>query len=235
MLGIFRRGEDMHNRTTCNVFKLDYDKVSKQVAEVEAGTADAETIKWYKHFKQFMRLPCKTVGFGILYGQTPEGLQASLSADGVFWAIEECSVFMEKTFFSVYPGLKVMLEADYRFVQRYGMSCDDFGRVRLVPEAKSTLSWRKSEGIRKAGNHPEQSSAQCTIKVAMARLTPIVDDFGPDQVRPLLQIHDQLIMEVRKEIAEEYAYIQASEMEVATPLTVPTRCSSDIAERWSEL
>ena len=235
MMKVFERGEDIHTRTTCNVFHLDYNETAHKISLVESKIASPDIISWYTHFKQFQRLPCKTVGFGVLYGQTPEGLQASLAAEGVHWTLEECTLFIESKFFEVYPGLKIMLESDYRFAMRYGLICDDFGRVRLVPEAKSKLFWIASEGTRKAGNHPEQASAQGTIKIAMARLQPIFEHMGSIIVRVLLQIHDQIIVEAREDYKEEIAHIMRTEMEAATPLSIPVRASSDIGYRWSDL
>jgi DNA polymerase-1 len=236
MMSVFINGEDLHLRTTCNVFNLDYDVTAARYFGVESKKLTSpEDISWYKYTKQFQRLPCKTVGFGVLYGQTPEGLQSSLASEGIHWTIEECTIFIESKFFEVYPGLKIMLEEDYRFARRYGMICDDFGRVRLVPEAKSTLSWISSEGTRKAGNHPEQSSSQASIKIAMARLMPILNKLGPSIARALLQIHDQLIFEVKESFVQEMAGIMREEMELATPLTIPVRASSDIGYRWGDL
>jgi DNA polymerase-1 len=234
MMQVFWNGEDLHTRTTCNVFGLDYKETSEKIALVSTGKADQETIAWYKYFKQFQRLPCKTVGFGVLYGQTAEGLQASLASEGVFWTTEECQTFIESKFFEVYPGLKTMLDADYRYAMRYAMICDDFGRVRLVPEAKSKLNWIRNEGVRKAGNHPEQASAQGTAKISMARLTEAFRVFGED-VRPLLQIHDQIIVEAREGLEWEVAAVMQHEMENATPLSVPVRAEPDVAMTWAEL
>lgn len=239
MMSVFHNAEDLHLRTTCNVFHLDYVITAARFVECEKrlkdGTCSPEDAAWYKDLKQFKRLPCKTVGFGVLYGQTAEGLQASLQSEGIFWTLEECTDFIERKFFEVYPYLKVMLEADYLFATRFGIICDEFGRVRLVPEAKSRLSWISQEGVRKAGNHPEQASAQGSIKIAMARLMSICKQLGPSIIRPLLQIHDQLIFEVRLDWAEAMAEIVKDEMEAATPLTIPVRASSDLGDRWADL
>jgi DNA polymerase I-like protein with 3'-5' exonuclease and polymerase domains len=235
MLDIFRRGQDLHDRTACSVFGLDYEEIQALKKLVADKVATEAQISEFNDFKQFQRLPCKTVGFGVLYGQTAEGLQASLASEGIFWTLERCEEFITHKFFAVYALLKAMLDRDYAYATRYGLICDEFGRVRLVPEAKSQIKRIRNEGLRKAGNHPEQSSAQGSIKIAMARLNPICRKIGPDTVRPLLQIHDQLIMEARKHFLEEFAQIMRQEMEAATPLTIPVRSSSDIGERWGDL
>jgi DNA polymerase-1 len=237
MLEVFRKGQDLHSRTACIVFNLDYEHITRLTAKVEAKTATLEEEKEYKYFKSFQRLPCKTTGFGVLYGQTGEGLQSSLTAEGIPMTLELCQDFIDNKFFGAYPLLKVMLDRDYARAKAYGLIWDAFGRVRLVPQAKSSLKWLVNEGTRQAGNHPEQSSAQATIKLAMAELTPIYRQVmsGGIVCRPLLQIHDQLIFEVTKSFAQEWAGTVRHKMENATPISIPTRASSDVGNSWLEL
>jgi DNA polymerase-1 len=235
MLEVFRTGQDIHDCTTCNVFGYDYNEIQALKKLVKSGLATPAQDTAFKDYTKFKRIPCKTVGFGVLYGQTAEGLQKSISADGVIWTVEQCRDLIENKFFGVYPGLRLMLEADHRTVKRYAMIWDAFGRVRLVPEAKSQIRKIANEGTRKAGNHPEQASAQGSIKVAMARiLINLCRKLGEHIVKPLLQIHDELIFQVVKNFSIEFAELCREEMELATPLSIPVRSSSDIAERWGD-
>jgi DNA polymerase I len=236
MLEVFRNGQDIHTRTACIVHGYDYNQVMALAALVDSGKATHAQSEEYKHFKQFKRLPCKTVGFGVLYGQTPEGVQVTLANEGVFLTIEECTDLIENKFFGVYKLLKAMLERDYRRVLRFAMSWCAFGRVRLVPEAKSCHKHIRSEGIRKAGNHPEQGSAAGTLKVAMAVLTGVLEDINKSYTcLPLLPVHDELIIECDSRIAQEVAWIVQDAMERATPLSIPVRSSSDVADSWGAL
>lgn len=236
MLNVFRNAEDIHTRTACNVFGLDYAEIMTLTKLIETGSATPNQINDYKFFKNFQRLPCKTVGFGVLYGQTADGLKDSLAADGVHWTLEQCELFITNDFFAVYPGLLRMLKQDWATVMRYAMIWCDFGRVRLVPEAKSSIKKLQNEGTRKAGNHPEQAGAQGTIKVAMAELIDILRRFNRDYIcRPLLQIHDQLIVEAHKLIANDVAGEMSRIICGATPLTTPIRASSDVADNWRDL
>ena len=235
MLEVFRTGQDIHDRTTCNVFGYDYNAVQALKKLVKSGLATPTQVAEFGDYTKFKRIPCKTIGFGVLYGQTAEGLQKSIAADGVIWTIEQCVDLVENKFFGVYPGLRSMLEQDHRTVKRYAMIWDAFGRVRLVPEAKSQIRKIANEGTRKAGNYPEQASAQGSIKVAMARiLINLCRKLGEHIVKPLLQIHDELIFQVIKNFSVEFAELCRLEMEAATPLSIPVRSSSDIAERWGD-
>lgn len=246
MLEVFRLGQDIHSRTACIVFNLVYEHVMELTRRVEAKEATEQEQKEYKYFKQFQRLPCKTTGFGVLYGQTAEGMQKSLISEGVEMTLELCQDFIDNKFFGAYPRLKEMLDRDYSRAKAFGMIWDAFGRVRLVPQAKSSLKWLVSEGTRQAGNHPEQSSAQGTVKLAMGSLTPIyrqimTSNMYTDAIRsgivcrPLLQIHDQLIFEVSTHCAETFAQVLKHELENATLLSIPTRASADIGNSWMEL
>ena len=237
MLSVFQSGEDIHSRTTCNVFGLDYAHIDALTRKVDTKQATVEEQAEYKHFKQFQRLPCKTVGFGVLYGQTSQGLQSSLATEGVVWTEEECRDLIENKFFGVYPRLRDMLERDHYTARRYAMIWDDFGRVRLVPEAKSCHKRISEEGVRKAGNHPEQAGAQGTEKLGMAELHPLMESINEDYTcRPVLQIHDDCLADVDVRIAGEYAAIAKGVFECASPLNgVPVLSSINIGEKWGEL
>jgi DNA polymerase I-like protein with 3'-5' exonuclease and polymerase domains len=90
--------------------------------------------------------------------------------------------------------------------------------------------------LRKAGNHYEQSSAQGTIKLAMAELVPVYQEMHQSfTCVPLLQIHDELISEVDKYYAQEVAGEISRVMSGASPLDVPVESSSDYGERWGDL
>lgn len=237
MMRVFFDREDIHTRTACNIFGHEYSEVMALQKLVEDGKATKEQAAEFKEFKNFKRLPCKTVGFGVLYGQTAEGLQATLAGDGVIWTIDECEDLITNKFFGVYRKLREMLDNDYRTARRYEKIWDAFGRARLVPEVRSVHKRIVSEGLRKAGNHPEQASAAGTIKLAMAEIQneyiPVFNQSA--QCWPVLQVHDELIFDVHNSIVEDFSEVVVGSMEGASPLDVPVLSSADIAERWGDL
>lgn len=237
MLGVFARNEDMHSRTASNVFGLDYDHIAGLTRRVENKTATPEEVKEYKYFKQFQRLPSKTTGFGVLYGQSAQGLQKSLAVEGVNWTLEQCEDMIQNKFFGVYPGLRRMLERDYATALRYAMIWDDWGRVRLVPEAKSVHKRIRAEGTRKSGNHCEQAGAQEVEKLGMAELWEYIQDIDKDTwCHPVLQIHDDLLIDCHRSIADEYMQLAKHTFEHAAPLDgVRLVCGSTYGERWGEI
>jgi DNA polymerase I len=229
MVEVFFRGEDIHTKTACGIFDRDYAWVTSQE---EANPA------WYKKWRAEERAPSKNLGFGVLYGLTPPGLKRNIfneSGGKVDWTEEKCAGFIDK-FFTVYPGLRDLIDTQYRRAQRWAMVWDAFGRPRLVPEGRSSNTKVRNEGLRKAGNHYEQSSAQGTIKLAMAELVPVYEDMHKSfTCVPLLQIHDELISEVDKYYAREVAAEISGVMSKASPLIVPVESSSDYGETWRDL
>lgn len=229
MIQVFWDGLDIHTKTTCAIFGRDYNTV------VGWETTDPAR---YKAWKAAERAPCKNLGFGVLYGLTPLGLRRNIfneSEGRINWTEEQCTTFIEQ-FFTVYPGLRDFMDLQYRRAQRYAMVWDAFGRPRLVPEGRSTHKRIRNEGLRKAGNHYEQASAQGTIKLAMAELVPVYEEINTmGKCLPLLQIHDEIISEVDAGIADEVAMLFSSVMSKASPLCVPVESSSDTGERWGEL
>lgn len=245
MLRAFLAGADIHTQTAVNVFRLDsvkFERLALMNKREEAGESiawtDTERADW-KHFKQNYRLPAKTAGFAILYGQTPAGLQTNiLSNGGPLWSVEECEKLIHD-WFNYYQGIRDWMELQHARARRYGMIWDWFGRARLVPEALSTLRRVRAAAFRQAGNMPIQATAQGIIKLVMAEVTDLIDIWEsayPDcRIWPLLQIHDELVFELSPHIAEEFMADVSGIMRSAIRLSVPVGSSSSIACNWAGL
>ena len=228
MIRVFHEGLDIHATTACNIFGRNYNDVMSW----------DQSSPQFKKWKAEERAPSKNLGFGVLYGLTAPGLQRNIfneSSGRIDWTEEKCQGFIDK-FFTVYPGLRTLMDIQHRRAQRYAMVWDAFGRPRMVPEGRSVHTRVRNEGLRKAGNHYEQSSAQGTIKLAMAEIHPICEELCQDyRCFPLVQVHDQLIFDVDNEIAQEFGLILQDVMQKSSPLDVPVLSSLDTAERWGEL
>jgi len=249
MMSIFTQDHDIHDRTACEIFGRDLREITRIKKKVKAGDATTAEEAMYKHFTQFERLPSKTLGFGILYGQTAQGLLDSvmLSKDPHWtnqerkkfedkWTLSECERLIGQ-WYGVYNKIKEWMELQFNRARRYGMTWDAFGRIRLVPEVYSVHKRIKAEGLRKSGNHAIQASATGSLKIAMAMLDPISETFnsGSSVCLPLLSIHDELLVEASKDIAKDWAEIARECMENGTPISVPIKSSFDVAERWNLL
>ena len=163
MMGVFFRDEDIHDRTACEIFGRSLEEITALKKRVKQGLATSAEEAAYKYFTQFERLPSKTLGFGILYGQTAMGLRESimLSKDPNWtdaeriafedrWTIEKCEKLIEQ-WYAVYNKIKLWMELQFLRVRRFGRNWDPFGRVRLVPEVYSVHNRIKNEGLRKIG------------------------------------------------------------------------------------
>ena len=111
---------------------------------------------------------------------------------------------------------------------------DMFGRIRLIPELKSSLKYVREAGIRQAVNDPIQSGAGGILKEAMVQLRPAVKEWQDQDVvcRPLLQVHDELIFEVEEEwlpvIAPQFQQIMVEAVE----LSVPVKVDVEAGKNW---
>jgi len=199
MLEVFWTGVDIHSQTAAWAYSIDIEDVDPDM----------------------QRRPCKSTGFGILYGIGASGLRDQLLSQGVVYSEGECQGFIDM-WFGIYPGVKDMMSRFKSDARRYGKVRDLFGRYRVVPEVKSALKWIINRGLREACNSPIQMGASEIIKEAMKQLIPTCRDYGAKIVRPLLQIHDDLVFEVRNDMFDIIAPVVVDIMENAVVLDVPT-------------
>lgn len=235
MMDIFKRGDDIHTRTALAMFRL----LAEAACCMGKGECSRGSECPWPYFKMHYRLPAKTLGFGILYGVTAGGLVLQVAAaGGPSWEIEAAGKFIEQ-WYEVYEGVYSWMQSQHARARRYGMVWDDFGRVRYIPEVRSQHQGVVNAGLRQAGNLPIQSSAQGTIKLAMAE---VMD--GPVEYYqayqdvicwPLLQVHDELVFEMSEDIAEEAGQWVHDIMVEAVPLSIPVRASIEIGEKWGDL
>jgi len=246
MAQVFRNGWDIHDRTAVAMFKLAIGRINELRAKAEEEEKTKTRIltkeekKEWQVFKRDQRAPAKNLGFGILFGLTAEGLQRNILAEGgAYFTVEECQQYIVE-WFAAYPGIKQWMEMTFRRLRQYGMCWDLFGRTALKPAVRSVLQDKVSEAEREAANMPIQSMAQGLIKLAMAEITPIVlyfQSFPSETCLPLIQVHDELIFECSKPIAQELAGMGQKIMRGADreQLLVPIDSSASMAERWGLL
>lgn len=238
MRSIFARGLDIHNITAVQIFRLDPARIDHLAAGDAANTLTADEAVEWKRFKHEMRLPCKTLGFGILYGVTPEGLQLQIAAaDGPWWETAECERLINQ-WYEVYGGIRAYMDREHQRARRYRVAWDLFGRSRGIPEVRAASQSVVNAGLRMTGNHGIQATAAGILKLAMAWVKrELIPMFPEGAVRPLLTVHDELIAEVRNDCVADYLEAGKYPMESLVPLPNGVRIvsSADSAERWGEL
>jgi DNA polymerase-1 len=237
MCEAFTLGQDLHVKTACSLFRLDYDGVSTLWKQYKAKELTGHVLEEVRSFEVNQRLPGKTLSFSVLYGTTPPGLQAQiLSAGGPLWTVDECEGHIQG-WFDAYPGIRDWMSLQYSRAQRYGLVWNAFGRWRLIGEAMSAVPRVRSAGLRQAGNQPIQGSAGDMLKIGMAATMPLVDYYRRLYhnciVRPILAIHDELVYELSKDIAADF--LEESRqiiIDCVHPMSIPVKASMAMAEDW---
>lgn len=213
MMRIFWFGEDIHAQTASAMFGVPLNQLDEM-----------------KH-----RYPAKRVGFGILNLITAEGLQRELAVGGAGnWTLEDCKT-MVKSWFDIYPGIAAYMKKNGEQAKRYGYVRDMWGRIRYIPGIRAINRWARIEAERQAGNAPIQMGAQGIIKEAMGRLVPIYRK--EDWIRPLIQIHDDIVWEVRRTRLEEAKRMIKPIMEGIAPqnFIIPLKVDFKWGSRWGSL
>jgi DNA polymerase-1 len=206
MLKIFKKDEDIHTNTASEVFGVAADKV----------TAD-------------MRRDAKTINFGVLYGLSAFGLTSRIAAVEYHSAKE----FIDK-YFAAYPGMKEYIDKIKDDVRRDGFVRNELGRMRKFPEIRASNFMVRAAAERQAVNFPIQSLAADVIKVAMINIGKQLAG-KDDEIKMLLQVHDELVFEVKKDRVEHYAKLLKPLMEDAIKLSVPVGVEAKAGKSWGEM
>lgn len=205
MIEAFNKGLDIHSATAAEINGVTLDEVTKD-----------------------MRRAAKATNFGIIYGQGPHGLAM---AAGISYA--EATNFIKKYFLS-YPDVKKMMDDLIEETRENGFSKTMFGRKRPLPEINSSIPPIRKAAERMAINAPLQGSAADIIKLAMINIYREIKNH-PEEIRLLLQVHDELIFEVKEDKVEKYLPHLKKVMSEAAKLKVPLSVEGDSGNNWSEL
>ncbi len=178
------------------------------------------------------------------YGASWRGLQAQLALSGIFWDEAECKDFIAR-WFALYPEVEEYLALQEYRARRYGVVWTPCGRIRRVPEMRSCHPYKRSEGVRQAGNMPIQGCNAEQTKLVMGELEEEYVRMRADgiDVEALLPIHDEIISEVDEESAECIGTVKASvfqnvmvDKQTGQSLwRVPIGADYSIKERWAKV
>jgi len=168
---IFKKGRDVHQEVAAQVFHVASDKI------------DAE-----------MRRRAKIINFGILYGMGVNALRQQLGS-----TTAEAHQYLED-YFSTFKTLSEYLESTKGFARKNGYTETLFGRRRQFPEMKSSLPYVRAQAERMAINAPIQGTQADIIKLAMVRVDEMIEkEKAGGDAYLLLQVHDELVYEIRAE------------------------------------
>ncbi|MFV0368575.1 MAG: DNA polymerase I, partial [Hyphomicrobiaceae bacterium] len=177
-----------------------------------------------------VRRRAKAINFGIIYGISAFGLANQLGISR-----EEAGDYI-KTYFKRFPGIKDYMDATKTFAREHGYVETIFGRRVHYPEINTRNPSMRGFLERAAINAPIQGSAADIIRRAMIRMPGALDAARLKSTRMLLQVHDELIFEVREEDVEKTLKIVREVMEgAALPVvafSVPIKVDAKAADNW---
>ncbi|OGR66277.1 MAG: hypothetical protein A2X31_06020 [Elusimicrobia bacterium GWB2_63_22] len=174
-----------------------------------------------------MRRAAKAINFGIVYGKTAQGLSQDLGISRT-----EAANYI-KHYFEACPGVKEWSERTVAEAKRTGMVHTFAGRRRLLPELAASNPHLRGFAERAAINTPVQGGSAEIIKKAMVKLFSALQ--GSKDVFMLLQVHDELVFEVRRDKLREAALLVKKEMEGAYELSVPLVAELKTGLNWRDM
>lgn len=206
LVSAFLENKDIHKITASEIFKVEEKDVNDELRRV-----------------------AKTINFGIIYGMTAKGLASELNI-----SLELSEEYIKK-YFEKYSKVKEWIDETIKSVKQLGYVKTLFGRVRFIPEIKSSNKQLAAFGERLAVNTPIQGTAADIIKLAMVEIDKFIyKEELENKVKMLLQIHDELLFEIHKDCLEDSIKKIKYIMENVVKLKVPLIAEVKISDRWGE-
>jgi DNA polymerase-1 len=211
LIDIFKQGQDVHTSVAARVFKLPESEVDKE-----------------------MRRKAKTINFGILYGMGVNALKANLKTDR-----KEAQEFYNN-YFETFNELASYLDGVKASAERLGYTETMYGRRRYFAGFRSPLPFIRAQAERMAINAPIQGTEADIVKIAMLR----IDDYLKKEnlskeSRLVLQVHDEIVYEVRDDLAEKlgkkFKEIMEHVMDDKDTLGVPIIAEGGYGKNWGEM
>lgn len=171
------------------------------------------------------RYNAKTINFGVLYGMSPHGLSVATGMSR-----EEAVEFINR-YYELRPKLRIYIDGVKADARKNEYVETLFGRRRPCGEINSNNYLISQAAERMAVNVPIQGTAADITKIAMINLVPKLDS----DVKLLLQIHDELIVEAPESKAEAVAKLMKDTLESAYDLGVPIEVETSTGHTWGEL
>ena len=204
LLSAFASGADVHRATAAEIFNVPLETVDND-----------------------QRRAAKAINFGLIYGMSAFGLARNLGI-----ARDIARDYVER-YFIRYPGVKRYMEATRKLAHEQGFVETTFGRRLYLPELASRNYQLRMGAERQAINAPMQGTAADIIKRAMLAVHPYLAGCE-DEIRMLLQVHDELVFEVRSDCVDKYKAGIVERMSGAAALKVPLLVEVGTGLNWDE-
>ncbi|MFT6897231.1 MAG: DNA polymerase-1 [Paraglaciecola sp.] len=205
LLTAFSTGKDIHSATAAEVFNVPLSDVTTE-----------------------QRRNAKAINFGLIYGMSAFGLSKQLNLPR-----GEAQRYMD-LYFERYPGVLTYMEEARSLAKEQGYISTVFGRRLYLPDINASNGLRRKGAERAAINAPMQGTAADIIKKAMIQVDAWIDTLPFDDVRMIMQVHDELIFEIKTQKVETHKNSIITLMEQAVSLDVPMTVEAGIGENWDE-
>jgi DNA polymerase-1 len=204
LLSAFAQGEDVHKATAAEVFDVD-------VSEVNAD----------------QRRKAKAINFGLIYGMSAFGLAKQIKVERY-----EAQDYIDR-YFARYPGVLDYMDGIRAQAHATGYVETVFGRRLYLPDINARNKMLQQAAERTAINAPMQGTAADIIKRAMLSVetTLSTDEWDASMI---MQVHDELIIEVKEEQCEAAANKLIELMMSAAQLDVPLLVEAGVGDNWDE-
>ena len=202
LIDAFKHHLDIHKKTAMDIYHVSKDEVTKN-----------------------MRRDAKAVNFGIIYGISSFGLAEDLGVD-----IKTAKKFLDN-YLETFPGIKNYMDKVIKDAYETGYVKTIMNRKRKIDELYNTNHMIKVQGERMALNTPIQGSSADILKKAMI---DIYNEFNRLNLKSkmILQVHDELIFNVKNDELEKVKEIVINFMENAYKLNVPLEVDVEIGKNW---
>ena len=200
----FKNNEDIHNLTASQVFNIDIDKIDQE-----------------------KRRKAKAINFGIIYGISPFGLSQRLGIKR-----KEAAEIIDQ-YFLEFPKVKEYIEKTILKAQKQEYVETSFGRKRYLKNINSGNMVVRKFAERNAINAPIQGLAADIIKKAMISVQKDIELYNLKS-KMILQVHDELVFDMKKEEEEILTRLVKENMENAIKLNVPLVVDIGIGDNWLE-
>lgn len=202
LIDAFKHHLDIHTKTAMDIYHVSKDEVTKN-----------------------MRRDAKAVNFGIIYGISSFGLAEDLGVD-----IKTAKKFLDN-YLETFPGIKNYMDKIIKDAYEKGYVKTIMNRKRNIDELYNTNHMIKVQGERMALNTPIQGSSADILKKAMI---DIYNEFNRLNLKSkmILQVHDELIFNVKNDELEKVKKIVINFMENAYKLNVPLEVDVEIGKNW---
>lgn len=204
MIEGFRSGADVHRATAAKIFNIPASEVSPE-----------------------QRRHAKVANFGIIYGISAFGLAQRMGIPR-----NEAKTFIEE-YFRSYPGIRAYMDSAIEKASASGIVETIFARKRFLPDINSKNVTVRGLAQRNAINAPIQGSAADIIKLAMINVWRRMKKEGL-RSRMVLQVHDELVFDVKADELEKIVELVKEEMESVCTLSVPLLAECGYGKNWRE-